>query len=84
MRLHCEIRSEASFPPRSGFVQPRVPGGGTTAALPPCGPLNAGVRQRNPNLPRAIREFRYDLNGFRSGTPKALKSATFLVTTVKP
>ena len=29
-------------------------------------------------------EFHYALNGFSSETPKALKSATFLVTTVKP
>jgi hypothetical protein len=41
-------------------------------------------RQRNPGLLRANFEFRYALNGLSNGTPKALKSATFLVTTVKP
>lgn len=50
-------------------------------------PRSAGelpLRHRKPSLRRTDREFRYALNGFSSGTPKALKAATFLVTTVNP
>ena len=35
-------------------------------------------------MKRPARERSYVLNGFTSGTPKDLKSTTFLVATVKP